>query len=171
MLELFVFLLVLNFDTFLTGLAFGVARIHITWGARLWIAGCSAVFFGFAMWCGGSLTELLPLESLRAPASLLLLVCTLAMVLKYCGQGANSRINDMWQRPSGLDSNADKRLCPQEAVLLGVALALDALIGGLALGMLEGDAALGALLSGMICLGMLAAANDLGLYTMKNMCD
>lgn len=167
--ELCLFLLVLNFDTFLTGLAFGVAGIMMTWGARAVIGACSAGFFGLAMWLGGLLPAVLPLESLQALASLVLLGCTLALVIKYCGRRSRGRLSGLWQRPAGLDSNADKRISPGEAVLLGVALALDTVAGGLAFGILDENALLGALLSGVICFVLLSLSNDLGHYTMRNL--
>ncbi len=191
--ELCVFLFVLNLDTFLTGLSFGVVGIRISGRARLVVGGCSGIFFGTAMLCGERLNEAIPVESLQSAASMLLLICTLLVVMKYCGQGAGRRLkkgnsnntdankgnahkiengktglNDMWRRPGKSDINADKSISVAEALLPGVALALDTLPGGVALGILQEQAFIGALLSGVICWAMLLTANELGLYTVKN---
>lgn len=190
--ELCVFLLVLNLDTFLTGLSFGVVGIRISGWARLLVGGCSGIFFGIAMFCGERLNEAIPVAALQSMASIVLLVCTLLLVMKYCGLGAGerlkkadaynikdikninnikddkSRLNDIWQRPAKSDSNADKSISLAEALLPGMALALDTLPGGVALGILQEQTFIGAILSGFICWAMLRVANELGLYTSKN---
>ncbi len=162
MWELCLFLLLLNFDAFLTGLAFGFAGVKITNPACLLVAALSALFLAAAMGLGGWLFAWLPTELLSRLALVFLLLFTVYLIAKYCGHGSKSGLNGLWQRPSALDNNADKRISLREAVALGVALALDSLAGGLALGILLDSFWLYAMLSAIFCYYLRALANRLG---------
>ena len=135
MWELCLFLLLLNFDAFLTGLAFGFAGVRITSGACLLVAALSALY----------------------------------LIAKYCGQNSRNGLAGLWRRPEAVDNNADKRITPKEAALLGVALALDSLGGGLALGILLENVWLYTLLSAVFCYILLVFANRLAYYIARNL--
>lgn len=169
MWELCLFLLLLNFDAFLTGLSFGVAGVKITSPACLLVAVLSALFFAAAMGLGDWLFAWLPTELLSRLALVFLLLFTVYLIAKYCGQGSKSGLSGLWRRPAALDNNADKCISLKEAALLGVALALDSLAGGLALGILLDDFLLYVLLSAIFCYYLLAFANRLGQYIVGNL--
>lgn len=169
MWELCLFLLLLNFDAFLTGLAFGFAGVRITPGACLLVAALSALFLAAAMNVGGWLFSWLHAEWLSRLALVFLLLFTLYLIAKYCGRDSRSGLSGLWRRPDKLDNNADKRISTREAALLGVALALDSLGGGLALGVLLEHVWLYTLLSALFCYFLLAFANRLGCYIVHNL--
>ncbi len=169
MWELCLFLLLLNFDAFLTGLAFGFAGVRITSGACLLVAALSALFLALAMNVGGWLFAWLHAEILSKLALGFLLCFTLYLIAKYCGQNSRNGLAGLWRRPEAVDNNADKRITPKEAALLGVALALDSLGGGLALGILLENVWLYTLLSAVFCYILLAFANRLAYYIARNL--
>ena len=168
MWELCLFLLLLNFDAFLTGLAFGFAGVRITSGACLLVAALSALFLALAMNVGGWLFAWLHAEILSKLALGFLLCFTLYLIAKYCGQNSRSGLAGLWRRPDRC-ANFDKRITPKEAALLGVALALDSLGGGLALGILLENVWLYTLLSAVFCYILLAFANRLAYYIAHNL--
>ncbi len=164
MLELCLFLLLLNFDAFLTGLAFGFAGVRITNAACLLVSGLGALFLGLAMSAGGWLCGWLQTELLSRLALGFLLLFTLYLIAKYCGKEGRGRLGGLWRRPARLDNNADKQISFGEAAWLGVALAVDSLGGGLALGMLLPGPWVSAALSAVFCFCLLAGANRLAYY-------
>ncbi len=169
MLELFLFLLLLNFDAFLTGLAFGIAGVRITMTACLLISSTTAIFFGCSMLLGTQLLAYFPFNILSKASFLFLLAFTVYLVAKYCGQSSRSSLAGLWRQPANLDNNADKRISAREAAVLGVALALDSLGGGLAFGLLQEAICLYTLLSAICCLVLLISSNLLGQYIINNL--
>ena len=115
MLELCLFLLLLNFDAFLTGLAFGFAGVRITNAACLLVSGLGALFLGLSMSAGGWLSALLHTELLSRLALVFLLLFTLYLIVKYCGKEGRGQLGGLWRRPARLDNNADKQISPGEA--------------------------------------------------------
>ena len=169
MLELCLFLLLLNFDAFLTGLAFGFAGVRVTNGACLLVAALSALFLAAAMGAGGWLFGWLHTELLSKLALVFLLLFTLYLIGKYCGKESRFGLAGLWRRPAAVDNNADKRISLREAAMLGVALAVDSLAGGLALGILVDNLWAYVLLSAIFCYFLLAFANQLGYYVAHNL--
>lgn len=162
MRELFCFLLALNFDCFLSGLALGVSGIRISMRASLLVAGCSAFCFGTTMALGEQLLAWLPVEFLHSLGLVLLLLLTLGWIVSFCGKKGGNGISGLWRRPEKLDSNADKTLSAMEAFLLSLALALDNISGGLAFGLLGEKPALWAGMAAAVTFALLAGANMLG---------
>ncbi len=169
MLELCLFLLLLNFDAFLTGLAFGFAGVRITNAACLLVSGLGALFLGLSMSAGGWLSALLHTELLSRLALIFLLLFTLYLIVKYCGKEGRGQLGGLWRRPARLDNNADKQISPGEAAWLGVALAVDSVGGGLALGMLLPGPWVSAGLSALFCFCLLAGSNRLAYYIVHNL--
>jgi putative Mn2+ efflux pump MntP len=169
MLELCLFLLVLNFDAFLTGLAFGLVGIHITFAASVLIAGCSGLFFGGGMIFGGILLSILPFEAFHDLSLLFLFLLALFLISKYCGKESRGRFSGLWRNPEKQDSNADEVISAGEGVALGVAIALDALVGGLAFGFIGENVPFWASLTALMCYVLLVGANLLGKFLCKNM--
>lgn len=168
MWELCLFLLLLNFDAFLTGLAFGFAGVRISNAACLLVAALSALFLAAAMRFGGWLAGWLQFAWLSKLALAFLLLFTLYLIVKYC-RGTDNGLSGLWRRPAALDNNADKCISLKEAAWLGVALALDSLGGGLALGILLTRFWQYMLLSAIFCYALLAFANRLGGYIAHNL--
>ena len=106
MLELFCFLLALNFDCFLCGLALGVTGIRISTLAALLVAGCSAFCFGAAMALGGGLLAWLPVRFLHDLGLALLLLLTLGWIVSFCAKKSERGLAGLWRRPEKLDANA-----------------------------------------------------------------
>ena len=98
MWELCLFLLLLNFDAFLTGLAFGFAGVRITNAACLLVSGLGALFLGLAMSAGGWLSALLHTELLSRLALVFLLLFTLYLIVKYCGKEGRGQLGGLWRR-------------------------------------------------------------------------
>ena len=96
MLELCLFLLLLNFDAFLTGLAFGFAGVRITNAACLLVSGLGALFLGLSMSAGGWLSALLHTELLSRLALVFLLLFTLYLIVKYCGKEGRGQLGGLW---------------------------------------------------------------------------
>ncbi len=167
--ELCLFLLLLNFDAFLTGLAFGFAGVRITNAACLLVSGLGALFLGLSMSAGGWLSALLHTELLSRLALVFLLLFTLYLIVKYCGKEGRGQLGGLWRRPARLDNNADKQISPGEAAWLGVALAVDSVGGGLALGMLLPGPWVSAGLSALFCFCLLAGSNRLAYYIVHNL--
>ena len=95
MLELCLFLLLLNFDAFLTGLAFGFAGVRITNAACLLVSGLGALFLGLSMSAGGWLSALLHTELLSRLALVFLLLFTLYLIVKYCGKEGRGQLGGL----------------------------------------------------------------------------
>lgn len=167
--ELFCFLLALNFDCFLSGLALGVSGIRISTRAGLLVAGCSAFCFGVTMALGEQLLTWLPVKFLHSLGLVLLLLLTLGWIVSFCGKRGEGGLSNLWRRPEKLDSNADKTLSAVEAFLLSLALALDNLSGGLAFGLLGEKPALWAGLAAAVTFTLLAGANMLGRLLMREL--
>jgi putative Mn2+ efflux pump MntP len=169
MLELCLFLLVLNFDAFLTGLAFGLVGIHITFAASVLIAGCSGLFFGGGMIFGGILLAILPYEAFHDLSLLFLFLLALFLIAKYCGKESRGRFSGLWRNPEKQDSNADEVISAGEGVALGVAIAMDALVGGLAFGLIGENVPFWSALTALMCYILLVGANALGKFLQKNL--
>lgn len=169
MLERFLFLLLLNFDAFLTGMAFGIARVHIKITACCVIAAISALFFGLAMGLGIQIMACFPFEILSKISFLFLMAFTLYLIWKYCSQSSRSSFAGLWRQPEQVDNNADKKISAREAIVLGIALALDSLGGGLAFGLLRENIGVYTMLSGICCMALLFGANRLGQYIINNL--
>lgn len=163
MLKLCLFLLLLNFDCFLSGLAIGVAGIRVKSMAAALVALCSAVFFGCSLWFGESLLSILPVSFMNKLGLFLLILLTLLWIIKFCGKGRGG-VAGIWRRPHNLDANADKHLSPAESLLLAVALALDSLGGGLAFGLLGEHPLFWSLMSAAVTYALFIGANWLGRF-------
>lgn len=161
MLKFGLFLLVLNFDALVSGLALGVAGIRVRPAAGGLVAGVSALFFGVALALGGSLAALFPVNLLHKLGLVLLAGLTLLWLGKFCGANRGG-LAGIWRRPHQLDTNADKYLSLPEAALLALALALDSLSGGLAFGLLGQHILCWTALSGALAWAMFMGANRLG---------
>ncbi len=90
------------------------------------------------------------------------------LIVKYCGKEGRGQLGGLWRRPARLDNNADKQISPGEAAWLGVALAVDSVGGGLALGMLLPGPWVSAGLSALFCFCLLAGSNRLAYYIVRN---
>lgn len=161
MFKLVLFLLVLNFDAFITGLALGVAGISVKPTAGAMVAVVSAAFFAVALWLGNGLLLFLPVDLLHKLGLLLLGILTLLWIVKFCRQ-KNGHMAGVWRAPRALDANADKYLSMPEAALLALALALDSLGGGLAFGLLGQNALLWGGAAALLGYVMFMGANLLG---------
>ena len=169
MLELCLFLLVLNIDCFLCGLAIGVAGIKVSRPAACLVAGCSALFFGVSLLMGETLLVLLPFDFLHEIGLGLLLLLIVVWLLKFCGGKSADSVGKFWRRPENLDSNTDKNLSGGEAVLLALALGVDSLGGGLAFGLLGEEPLFWTLLAAVITFVLLFSANKLGRLLLQNL--
>lgn len=168
-MELCLFLLVLNFDCFLCGLALGVAGIKVSRPAAFLVAACSALFFGGSLLMGEALLVLLPLDFLHDIGLALLLLLILLWLLQFCGGKSADGVGKFWRRPQNLDINTDKSLSGSEAVLLSAALGVDALGGGLAFGLLGEKPLFWTLLAAVMTFGLLFSANKLGRLLLQNL--
>ena len=121
------------------------------------------------MSAGGWLSALLHTELLSRLALVFLLLFTLYLIVKYCGKEGRGQLGGLWRRPARLDNNADKQISPGEAAWLGVALAVDSVGGGLALGMLLPGPWVSAGLSALFCFCLLAGSNRLAYYIVHNL--
>lgn len=169
MLELCLFLLVLNFDCFLCGLALGVAGIKVSRPAACLVAACSALFFGGSLLLGEVLLVLLPLDFLHDIGLALLLLLIVVWLLQFCGGRSADSVGKFWRRPQNLDTNTDKNLSGGEAVLLALALGVDSLGGGLAFGLLGEKPLFWTLLAAVMTYVLLFSANKLGRLLLQNL--
>ena len=170
MLRLCLFLLALNFDCFLSGLALGAAGIRSKPGAAALVAVISAAFFGLSLWLGEGLLVILPVKFLHKIGLAILLLLTLLWIAKFCGKG-HGGMAGIWRAPHNLDVNDDKRLSSAEAVLLAFALALDSLGGGLAFGLLGEKPLLWSLSAGVLTYVLFFGANRLGWFVRRALKD
>lgn len=161
MLKLGLFLLVLNFDSLLSGLALGVAGIRVRPSAGGLVALFSAAFLGAALWLGNGLLGLLPVDLLHKLGLGLLVGLTLLWIGEFC-LNKHGGLVGIWRTPYELDADCDKYLSLAEAALLAFALAVDSLGGGLALGLLGQNPLFWSMLSGGIAYVMFMGANLLG---------
>lgn len=166
MLKLCLFLLVLNFDAFLSGLALGVAGIRAKAGAAALVALFSAGFFGASLWLGEGLLSFLPVNFLHKVGLVILVLLTLLWIGKFCGKDRGG-FAGMWRTPQNLDVNADKHLSTAEAALLALALALDSLGGGLAFGLLGEKPLLWSGLAAVLTYALFMSANWLGRFVRR----
>lgn len=161
MLKLGLFLLLLNFDSLLSGLALGVAGIRVRAAAGALVALFSALFLGTALWLGNGLLGLLPVDLLHKLGLGLLVGLTVLWIGEFC-LNKHGGLVGIWRTPCELDVNSDKYLSLPEAALLAFALAVDSLGGGLALGLLGENPLLWGVFSGVIAYVMFMGANFLG---------
>lgn len=162
MLELFVFLWVLHFDSFLTGLIYGLCGLKISKGSCAVAAVVSTAFFAAAIIFGQTLELFLPVGLLTKLAGLMLVCLTVLMVWKYCKGGYGEKISKIINEPDALDKNHDMQISVGECAMLSLALAIDALGGGMAFGILADHLEFWILLSAVMSFGFLYGANNLG---------
>lgn len=161
MFKLGLFLLLLNFDSLLSGLALGLAGIRVRPSAGVLVAGLSAAFFGVTLWLGNGLLTLLPVDLLHKLGLGLLIGLTLLWIGEFC-LNRRGGLSALWRAPRELDVNCDKYLSLPEAAFLALALAVDSLGGGLALGLLGENPLFWSLLSGALAYAMFMGADFLG---------
>lgn len=161
MLKYIMFLVVLNFDAFVSGLALGLGGIMVKSAAGVLVAVVSSVVFAVSLGFGAALVNLLPVVLLHRLGILLLLFLTLLWLIKFCGP-SHGGLAGIWRCGEQLDANADQNLAMGEAALLAVALSLDSLGGGLAFGLLGQEPLLWGLMSALVAWVMFVGANWLG---------
>lgn len=131
----FLFVLLLNFDVFVSGLALGMSGICVRPAAGALVAGVSAGCFAVAGLLGAWFAAIFPMELLQRLGLILVVAITALWLMKFYGKERGG-LAGIWRTPDKLDKNDDKRLAWAEGVVLAFAAALDSLSGGVAFGLL-----------------------------------
>ena len=162
-LEMAVLIFAVNLDSFITGLAYGLSGIVVSKGARITIALAAGMSFALSMAAGDLLAVILPVRFAQL-FSCLILCCFGVYWLWKMKHQSKKQSAKKWQEgsphPSGMDLvfqlkleflgvmvqilrqpnqvdyNQDAKITVGEALLLGVALSMDSLGAGLALGVM-----------------------------------
>lgn len=167
--------LVLSVDGLFAGAAYGMRGISVPKRSMVIIALCTVVSIGSAMFLGGLARELVSERAMQRLGAYILAAIGLWQLfqggLEYLRQQATGepkglfklRVQDIGfvvqilREPTLADTDASGRIDPKEAVLLGMALGLDAFGAGLAAALLE--------LSAVVLVPAVAAAQVLGTLT------
>ncbi|OAT79404.1 sporulation membrane protein YtaF [Desulfotomaculum copahuensis] len=177
-----IFALALSMDAFGTGVAYGVRQIKLPLTSLLIISMLSMAALSLSMLAGEGLTRLFSVAFAQRLGGIVLLLIGLRILIQCLRHrkkkedtagGAVMRIHlrslglviQVLREPHRADLDSSGVISPREAVLLGLALAMDALAAGFAVPMLGLNPALTALVVG---LGQFTLAN-LGILAGKGL--
>lgn len=177
-----IFALALSMDAFGTGVAYGVRQIKLPLTSLLIISMLSVAALSLSMLAGQGLTRLFSVAFAQRLGGIVLLLIGLRILIQCLRRrekkepvsgGAVMRIHlrslglviQVLREPHRADLDSSGVISPREAVLLGLALAMDALAAGFAVPMLGLNPVLTALVVG---LGQFTLAN-LGILAGKGL--
>ncbi len=167
LLSYFLFALALNIDSFVAGLAYGARQIKVPLLSLLIISLISVAAISISMAGGKMLLILVPEAMAHRVGGILLMFIGFWVLLQTrradkdkSREKSVSRLFRIHIRPLGLvvqilkepvraDQDSSGAISPQEAVLLGTALAMDAFAAGFAVSMLGFTAGFTALVVGL----------------------
>lgn len=152
--DIFILVLALCTDTFVSGIAYGANRVHVSWGKMAAASGIGSTVLGLSLVFGGVLNELLPKGLAEKAACFLFLLLGVIKLLDYTiKKYINSHINvhkdlsfsisglsiiiNIYGNPLAADWDHSKALSWKETVMFSLAMSIDSLVAGTLSGFLK----------------------------------
>ncbi|KIL41343.1 membrane protein [Gordoniibacillus kamchatkensis] len=158
-----------NLDNAGVGLSYGVRNIKIPWFSNLIIAAVSGFFTLLSGMAGSVLTAWLsPVAAHLIGTAVIVFVGVMVLIQPFIGKGSTKSRNSshlltrILRNPEEADFDGSRSLNLTESVVLGVALAINALAGGFDAGITNISVVLTSLTVGLFSFGLLGISEFVG---------